>query len=93
MHVPLKNIVKIKAPAPKNSIFVFCSTPKEILNFNNLPLKNSMVPQPGVGGGGGAVRVLDAIAHVFSGGNTTRQRLTKQCLVHAWLGGPQSWTK
>ena len=52
MHVPLKNIVKIKAPAPKNSIFVFCSTPKEILNFNNLPLKNSMVPQPGVGGGG-----------------------------------------
>ena len=53
IHVPLKNIVKIKAPTPKNSIYVFCSTPKEILNFNNLPLKNSMVPQPGVGGGGG----------------------------------------
>ena len=53
IHVPLKNIVKIKAPAPKNSIYVFCSTPKEILNFNNSPLKNSMVPQPGVGGGEG----------------------------------------
>ena len=51
-----------------------------------------MVPQPGVGGGG-AGRVLDAIAYVFGGGNTTRQRLTKQCLVHAWLGGPQSWTQ
>ena len=59
IHVPLKNIVKIKAPAPKNSIYVFCSTPKAILNFNNLPLKNSMVPQPGVGGGGELVRVLD----------------------------------
>ena len=53
IHVPLKNIVKIKAPALKNSIFVFYSTPKEILSFNNLPLKNSMVPQLGVGGGGG----------------------------------------
>ena len=52
IHVPLKNTVKIKAPAPKNSIFVFYSTPNEILNFNNLPLKHSMVPQPGVGGGG-----------------------------------------
>ena len=91
-HVPLKNSVKIKAPALKNSICVFYPTPKQILSFNNLPLKNSMVPQPGVGGGG-AGRVLDAIAHVFGGGNTTRQRLTKQCLVHAWLGGPQSWTK
>ena len=52
IHVPLKNKVKIKAPALKNSIFVFYSTPKDILSFNNLPLKNSMVPQPGVGGWG-----------------------------------------
>ena len=54
MGLPLKNFVKIKASSPKNSIF-FYSTPKEILNFYNLPLENSMVPQPGgVGGGGGA---------------------------------------
>ena len=45
MGLPLKNFVKIKASPPKNSIF-FYSTPKEILNFYNLPLENSMVPQP-----------------------------------------------
>ena len=53
----LKNFVKIKASPPKNSIFSY-STPKEILNFYNLPLKNSMVPQPGVGG----EWILNAIA-------------------------------
>ena len=57
MGLPLKNFVKIKASPPKNSIFSY-STPKEILNFYNLPLKNSMVPQPGgEGGGGGAVDI------------------------------------
>ena len=50
MGLPLKNFVKIKASPPKNSIF-FYSTPKEILNFYNLPLENSMVSQPGGGGG------------------------------------------
>ena len=51
MGLPLKNFVKIKASLPKNSIF-FYSTPKGIVNFyNNLPLENSMVPQPGGGGG------------------------------------------
>ena len=49
MSLPLKNFVKIKASPPKNSIF-FYSTPKEILNFYNLPLENSMAPPPGVGG-------------------------------------------
>ena len=38
--------MKIKASPPKNSIF-FYSTPKEILNFYNLPLENSLVLQPG----------------------------------------------
>ena len=46
MGLPLKNFVKIKASPLKNSIF-FYSTHKEILNFYNLPLENSMVPQPG----------------------------------------------
>ena len=41
----LKNFVKIKTSPSKNSIF-FYSTPKEILSFYNLPLENSMVPQP-----------------------------------------------
>ena len=51
MGLPLKNFVKIKASLPKNSIF-FYSTPKGVVNFyNNLPLENSMVPQPGGGGG------------------------------------------
>ena len=54
MGLPLKNFVKMKASLPKNSIF-FYSIPKEILNLYNVPLENSMVPQPGaegVGGGG-----------------------------------------
>ena len=38
--------MKIKASPPKNSIF-FYSTPKEILNFYDLPLENSLVLQPG----------------------------------------------
>ena len=42
----LKNFVKIKTSPSKNSIF-FYSTPEEILSFYNLPLENSMVPQPG----------------------------------------------
>ena len=46
MGLPLKNLVKIKASLLKNSIF-FYPTPKEILNFYNLPLENFMVPQPG----------------------------------------------
>ena len=58
MGLPLKNFVKIKASPPKNSIF-FYSTPKQILNFYNLPLENSMVPQPG------GVRILNAIAQFF----------------------------
>ena len=48
MGVPLQNFVKIKAPSPMNSI-IFYSTLEEILSFYNLPLKNSMVPQQGVG--------------------------------------------
>ena len=52
MGLPLKNFVKIKASPPKNSIF-FNSTPKEILNFYNLPQENSVAPQPGGGGGCG----------------------------------------
>ena len=40
--------MKMKASPLKNSIF-FYSTPKEILNFGNLPLENSIVPQPGAG--------------------------------------------
>ena len=46
MGLHLKHFVKMKASPQKNSIF-FYSTPKEILNFYNLPLENSMVPQPG----------------------------------------------
>ena len=52
MGLPLKNFVKMKASPPKNSIF-FYSTPKEILNLYNVPLENSMVPQPGGERGGG----------------------------------------
>ena len=48
MALALKNIVKIEASPPMNSIFFF-STPEEILNFYNLPLENSVVPQPGGG--------------------------------------------
>ena len=56
-----KNFVKNKASPPKNSIF-FNTTPKEILNFYNLPLENSMVPQPG------EVQILNVIAHsIFRG--------------------------
>ena len=45
MGLCLKSSVKIKASHPKNSTF-FYSTPKEILNFCNLTLENSMFPQP-----------------------------------------------
>ena len=61
----MNNFVKTKASPPKNSIFLN-STPKEILNLYNLPLENSMVPQPrrgGGGGGGGGRGILNAIAH------------------------------
>ena len=51
MGVHLKNFMKIKTPRPKNSI-LFYSTPKGILSFYDLPLKNSMVLQLGDGGGG-----------------------------------------
>ena len=60
MALALKNFVKIEASPLMNSIFFF-STPEEILNFYNLPLENSVVPQPG--GRGGGVRILNAIAH------------------------------
>ena len=57
LGLPLKNFVKIKASPPENSIFVYSiSTPKETLNFYNLPLENSMVPQPGGGGGGADIK-------------------------------------
>ena len=52
MDLPLKKFVKMKASPQKNSIF-FYSTPKEIISLYNLPLENSMVPQPGAGVGGG----------------------------------------
>ena len=57
--------MKIKASPPKNSIYFFNSTPKEIPSFYNLPLENSMVPQPRVWGGrgGGGAEILNAIAH------------------------------
>ena len=61
MGLPLKNFVKMKASPPKNSIF-FYSTPKEILNLYNVPLENSMVPQPGEERRGGGRRILNAIA-------------------------------
>lgn len=41
----LRNFARIyKDPPPENSIF-FQFTPKEILNFYDLPLKNSIGPQ------------------------------------------------
>ena len=61
MGLPLKNFVKMKASPPKNSIF-FYSTPKETLNLYNVPLDNSMVPQPGAEGGEGGRLILNAIA-------------------------------
>ena len=64
MGFPLKNFVKIKASPPKNSIFCY-STPKKILNFYNLPLENSMVPQPRGGGGGGAIKGNSPISLYF----------------------------
>ena len=63
MGFPLKNFVKIKASPPKNSIFCY-STPKKSLNFYNLPLENSMVPQPG-GGGGAAIKGNSPISLYF----------------------------
>ena len=47
MGSPLKDFVKIKASAPKNSIFFFTLHLKKSSIFFNLPLENSMVPQPG----------------------------------------------
>ena len=55
MALALKNFVKIEASPLMNSIFFF-STPEEILNFCNLPLENSVVPQPGGGGGGADIK-------------------------------------
>ena len=46
-NMGLRNFMRIyKDPHPKNSIF-FYFTSKEILNFYNLPLKNSIGPQRG----------------------------------------------
>ena len=49
----MKNFVEFKASPPhhppaKEIVFFFYSTPKQILSFLNLPLKNSIGPQPGV---------------------------------------------
>ena len=48
----MKNFVEFKASPPHHppakEIVFFYSTPKEILIFLNLPLKNSIGPQPGV---------------------------------------------
>ena len=57
MGLRLKNSVKIKASHPKNSVF-FYSTPKEILNFYNLTLENSMFPL-------GRVRILKCNSPMF----------------------------
>ena len=46
MDLPMEKFMKIKALPPKNSIF-FYSTPPLYLNVHNLPLENSMLPQPG----------------------------------------------
>ena len=50
-----KNFVEFKAsptttlsPSPAKEIVFFYSTPKQILNFLNLSLNNSIGPQPGV---------------------------------------------
>ena len=59
MGLPLKNFVKIKASSSKNSVRLY-SAPKEILNFYNLPLKNSIQSQPG-GWRGGGIRILNSI--------------------------------
>ena len=46
-NMGLRNFMRIyEDPHPKNSIF-FYFTSKEILNFYNLPLKNSIGPQRG----------------------------------------------
>ena len=49
MGLPLTNFVKFPKEficfTPKE-FHIFYSTPKEILNFYDLPLGNSMVPQP-----------------------------------------------
>ena len=44
MGLCLENSMKFKASPPKN--YIFYSIPKEILNFYNLTLENSMFPQP-----------------------------------------------
>ena len=47
-NMGLRNFMRIyEDPHPKNSIFFFYFTSKEILNFYNLPLKNSIGPQRG----------------------------------------------
>ena len=61
LHSPLKNFVKIKASPQTNFIF-FYSAPKEILNFYNSPLENSMVPHER----GGRGRILNAIAQYLN---------------------------
>ena len=46
MGLPLKIFMKVTAPSQRILCFLG-STPKEILNFYNLPLKNSTFRQPG----------------------------------------------
>ena len=52
----MKNFKESKAsppnppPPPQTNNSIFYSTPKQILNFLNLPLKNSIGPKPGVKG-------------------------------------------
>ena len=61
--LPLKNFVKIKASPSKNSIS-FYSTPKENLNFYNLPwrVKSVLIRGEGVCGGGTDIKCNSAIA-------------------------------
>ena len=61
--LPLKNFAKSGAPAPKHSILLD-STPEEILNFYNVPLKNSVVPQPWPGGGGTGIKCIKEVERI-----------------------------
>ena len=53
-------------------------TPKEILNFYNLPLENSMVPQPG------EVQILNAIAHSIFRGERFEKKAYYECSAFSW---------
>ena len=67
-----KNFVKNKASPPKNSIF-FNTTPKEILNFYNLPLEKP-----------GEVQILNAIAHSIFRGEWFEKKAHYECSAFSW---------